>query len=289
MGEAAWPAEPSPFVPILKKPILWVAAITILLASAGWMRVRPSNEREWASGQERMPRALLHGDSITIHDFRNFDYDSAGGVRDMCYETRSYDLRRLESVWFILAPFEPDNRGPAHSFLSFGFSDSQFVAISVEARREADEEYGVVKGLLKRYELLYVVGDERDLVRLRVARGDDVYLYPIKAAPEKVRALFLRMLERANALHAQPQFYNTLTNNCTTNILEHVNSIADRKIPYGKEVLLPGYADELAARLGLLDTDLPVEDARRRFHINERAVRAFNDSMFSLRIREPDA
>lgn len=201
------------------------------------------------------------------------------------YEVRSYDLNRLQTVWFILAPFEPDNRGPAHSFLSFGFVDSQYVAMSVEARKEADESYSIVKGLFKQYEIMYVVGDERDLVRLRVARGDDVYLYPIRTTPAKVRALFVRMLEHANALGREPAFYNTITNNCTTNILEHANTVASKKIPYGREVLLPGYADVLAKELGLIDTELSLEQARRRFRINGRARTAFYDSAFSRRIR----
>ena len=275
----------------MKKPILFVLLAIVPLSVVAWTRVRPSNHRDWIVGQDSLPQAIFARDSVRIRNLRNFDYDSSGEPNIVRYEDRAYDLAKLQTVWFILAPFEPDNRGPAHSFLSFGFADSQYVAISVEARREKAETYSIVKGLLKRYELLYVVGDERDLVRLRVARGDDVYLYPIRTTPARARALFVRMLEQANALRAEPQFYNTLTNNCTTNILEHANSIAAVKIPYGREVLLPGYADELASELGLLDTNLPIAEARRRFHINGRALRAFSDPAFSTLIRqsEPDS
>jgi hypothetical protein len=272
----------------VKKPILIAALATVVLAVIGWTAIRPSNNRDWSIGQERMPRTIFHGDSITIHDVRNFSYDTLGNVVHRAYETRAYDLDKLQTVWFVLAPFETDNRGPAHSYLSFGFGDSQYVAVSVEARKEMDESYSIVKGLLKRYEVMYVVGDERDLTRLRVARGDDVYLYPIKTSPAKVRALFVRMMTHANQLHSKPEFYNTLTNNCTTNILEHVNSIATTKIPYGREVLLPGYADELAGELGLIDSDLPIDEARRRFHINQRARRAFYDPAFSIAIRKAE-
>jgi hypothetical protein len=269
----------------MKRRILLALLAIALLGLAGWSSIRPSNHRNWSVGQERLPHAARVGDSVIIRDFRNFDYDTAGHPTAFRYEQRSYDLRKLQTVWFVLAPFEPDNRGPAHSFLSFGFADSQYVAISVEARKEKDETYSILKGILKRYEIMYVIGDERDLVRLRVARGDQVYLYPIKAAPEKVRALFMQMLARASHLRAEPEFYNTLTNNCTTNILHHANSVATRKIPYGREVLLPGYADELARELGLIDTNLPIEEARRRFLINGRARAAFHDSLFSTRIR----
>ncbi len=268
----------------MKKIFLALCALT-LFALIGWTRVHPSNNRDWSTGQDRLARADFAGDSVTIRNLRNFDYDSTGEPGTLRYNDRSYDLAKLQTVWFVLAPFEPDNRGPAHSFLSFGFADSQYVAVSVEARKEKHETYSIIRGLLKRYEIMYVVGDERDLVRLRVARNDDVYLYPIRTTPAKARALFVQMLERTNQLGSHPEFYNTLTNNCTTNILEHANSVTTKRIPYGREVLLPGYADELARELGLLDTDLPIEQARRRYHINARARRAFHDPSFSARIR----
>lgn len=266
---------------------LLLLILALMAGGWAWSRIQPSHTRDWAVGQEHLPRAQVIGDSVTIHKMRDFVYDSSGVTLANRYRTGHYHLDRIESVWFVLAPFESDDRGPAHSFLSFGFSDSQFVSISVEARKEKDETYSILKGMLKRYELMYVIGTETDLIKLRVARGDDVYLYPIKAAPEKVRLLFLQMLERANALAEEPEFYNTLTNNCTTNILKHANSVASRKIPYGREVLLPGYADELARELGLIDTDLPIAEARRRFHINSRALQFWSDSAFSLAIRHP--
>jgi hypothetical protein len=272
----------------LIKPILGTAVLIVVGGGIALAARRPSNNRDWISSQERLPAASLSGQVITIKDLRNFEYDTLGNATTLRYEDRTYDLSKLQSVWFVLAPFDPENRGPAHSFLSFGFADSQFVAISVEARREEGEQYSIAKGMLRKFEIMYVVGDERDLIRLRVANGDDVYLYPIRTSPEKARALFVRMLQRANDLRTDPQFYNTLTNNCTTNILEHVNSVAPKKIPYGREVLLPGYADELAIELGLLDSELPISEARRRFRINDRARRAFHDPAFSMAIRKVD-
>ena len=150
------------------------------------------------------------------------------------YDDRAYDLDKLESVWFIVTPFSTHWRGPAHTFVSFGFSDSQYVAISVEARREPGESYGPLTGLFKQFELIYVIGDERDLIGSRAAYGGyDVYLYPIRTTRERIRALFLEMLARSNALATQPEFYNTLTNNCTSNVVDHVNHIAPRRVPRG--------------------------------------------------------
>jgi len=189
-------------------------------------------------------------------------------------------------VWFGVSPFGANRRGPAHVFPSFGSSDSQYVAISVEARKEVGEEYSVWKGLLKRYELMYVIADEHDVIPLRTeVWGDPVHLYPTRATPEQARQIFVRMLERAEALRTRPVFYNTVSNNCTSNIVEPINEIATRRIRFGLDLLLPGYSDARAHRLGLLDTDPPLEEARRVSLVNDRMAAALDEAEFSLRIR----
>jgi hypothetical protein len=270
------------------KMVLRVAlCVLLVLAVAGlatWIRRRPSHQRAWAAGQAVLPRVTLAGDRVHVRDVRDFAYrsetDFTPGYRD-----RTYDLDRLQRVWFGLSPFDRDWRGPAHAFLSFQFSDGQYVSISVEARREGGEKYTPLKGALRNYELIYVIGEERDLIGARVVKDDPVYLYPMRATPAQVRALFVRMLRRAQEVERRPEFYNTFTNNCTTNILEPVNQIADQDIPFGLEILLPGYSDKLAHERGLIDTDLPLEQARTRFEVNERARAAMASSDFSARIR----
>ena len=267
--------------------VLAVVLVLVVVLVALAAVIRPSNDRNWIEGQRVLPRAGFAGDRVTIHGVRNFRYQPDGTPLP-AYESRSYNLDQLETVWFILAPFDPDNRGPAHTFLSFGFADSQYVAISVEARREVAEEYSILKGLLRQYEIMYVIGDERDLIGLRTnVRHDEVYVYPIKTTKDRARRLFVQMLERANRLAQKPEFYNTLWNNCTTNILKHANQVARNKIPYSAEVLLPGNADQLALKLGLLDaSDAGIEEVRRRFLVNERARKYADAPDFSVRIRQ---
>ena len=270
----------------MKRYITAGLVLVALLVFLGFVAVRPSNDRTWSLGQQRVPYATFDDTLVTIHDLRNFEWHADGTAVER-WEDRTYNLNNLETAWFALAPFDRASRGPAHTFLSFGFSDSQYVAISIEARREQDEGYSLIKGMLRRFEVMYVIGDERDLVRMRTnIRDDDVYLYPIRTTPAKARALFVEMLNRATTLHSEPEFYNTLTNNCTTNILDHANSITPGKVPYGKEVLLPGYADELAQRLGLIDDNVPIEEVRARYLVNARALKFADDRAFSTRIRE---
>jgi hypothetical protein len=56
------------------------------------------------------------------------------------YETRTFDLAKLEGVDVFISHFD-DFEGLAHIFLSFGFSDGEQVVVSLETRREADEEF----------------------------------------------------------------------------------------------------------------------------------------------------
>jgi hypothetical protein len=270
--------------------IVIVLLFVLLGGSVGWSFVRPSNDRSWAPEQSRLPTATFDGSIVAIDNIRDFDWSGDGPPVEQ-WDRRSYDLDEIESLWFVLTPFATDWRGPAHAFLSFGFADSQFVAISIEARREVGESYSIVKGLLKRFEMTYIVGDERDLIGVRTRRQrDEVYVYPIRAEPEAVRRLFTDMLGSVNRLAVEPEWYGTLRNNCTTAILDHVNGIGDTHIPYSWRVLLPGYSDELALELGLLDTDLTLDAARERFRINDRVRDDIQGDDFSTRIRaEPDA
>lgn len=262
-----------------------VLGVGAAVGVAAWATRKPGGARNWIAEQRVLPAVEVDGPRVTVRNARAFSYSSRSSFTPR-YVDRTYDLDQLVSVWYVLSPFSTGWRGPAHSFVSFGFADSQFVSISVEARREVGEEYGVFRGLLRRFEIMYVIGDEADLIGQRAAWGQDrVYLYPVRTTPEKMRSMFLSMVNRANALRERPEFYNTLTNNCTSNVVAHVNEIAPGRVSTGLKTLLPGYSDEVAMQLGLIDTDLDIEKARERFLINDRAKRHFADPAFSLRIR----
>ena len=271
---------------LFRSAALGAFALGAALAVASVLRERPRAEREWVPLHAIAPGVRVENDLVHVSGVRAFTFEGRDDFTP-AWGQRTYDLDKLTGVWFVLAPFDSGWRGPAHSFVTFGFADSQFVSISVEARREQGETYGMVAGLLRRFELLYVVGEERDLIGQRAAFGDGpVYLYPVRATPEKRRAAFVAMLERASQLRAEPEFYNTLTNNCTSNVLRHVNEVAPNTVPGGWRTVLPGYTDEVAHELGLLDTELDIARARERFRINAQARRWLHDPAFSLRIRE---
>ena len=266
---------------------LAIATATVLVAAIGFASIRPSNSRNWTPEHSRLPAITIDGSEARIENVRDFRTVSPDSLAPGYYD-RTYDLEGIETLWFILSIFNEDEfRGPAHSAVSFGFEDGTYLTVSVEARKEVGESYSITKGLLKRYELIYVIGDERDLIRTRaVFRPDRVYLYPIQTTKKKIRELFVDMLEAANALHDRPLFYNTATRNCTTVLRDHVNIVTPGLLPHSWKVLLPGYADELLDSLELLvDSDVPIEELRDRHRINEKARAAADDEDFSARIR----
>jgi hypothetical protein len=269
--------------------VLASLAVGLAGGAAACAAVRPSNARPWVPEQGAMPDVRFDGHLVRVDSVRNFAYAAADRFTP-AYETRTYDLDKLTGVSFVLTPFSRAWRGPAHSFLTFSFADSQYVSISVEARREPGETYGPVAGLFREFELIYVVGDERDVIGQRAAyQSYPVYLYPIRASRERIREVFVAMLRRADRLRAAPEFYNTLTNNCTSNVIAHVNEVVPHRVPGGIKTILPGYTDDVALRLGLIDTRLPLDAARERFRVNAAARRWIGSPEFSRRIRESAA
>lgn len=271
-----------------RRRLLRVFGITLTIAILCYLVliavVQPSNKRDWTLDTQRTADVVLSGDSVRIKNIRNARYRSTTDY-DIAWETRSYDLKKLESVWFMVEPFS-DWRGPAHTLLSFGFENGDYIAISVEIRKEKGESFSPLGGLLRQYELIYIVGDERDLIGLRANyRHDDVFLYKMRTTRQQARQLFVSMLMRAKQVAQHPEFYNTLTSTCTTNIVEHINVIAPGRIPHSYKTLLPAYSDELAFDLGLIDTQLPRERFRASHQINAMAKLHADSVEFSDAIR----
>jgi hypothetical protein len=241
-------------------------------------------DRDWNTDQAVLPGISIDGNSVHIKNIRNFEYRSTTDYTPRYYD-KTFSLDKIRSVDYMVEPFS-GNSGAAHTLVSFGFDDGSYVAISVEIRKEKGESFSAVKGLLRQYELMYVIADERDVIKLRSNyRKDQVFLYPMKASREQARNLFLDMLARAQKLQDKPEMYNTLTSTCITNIISHVNKLSPDRVPWNKNVLFPANSDKYAYDLGLIDTDLSFEEARKKFNINERAEKYADSPQFSKMIR----
>jgi len=251
-----------------------------------WNTIEPSNDRDWQADVAILPYATENGDLVTVHNIRNFDYRTETEYIPAYYD-KTFDLRELESVDLVAVYW----MGPAiaHTFVSFGFQGGDYLAVSIETRKEQGEGYSTLKGFFKQFELYYVVADERDVIRLRTNyRKDpieDVYLYRVHKPVENGRRLFLEYMRKINALDKQPEFYNTLIHNCTTTIWLNTRVNPDH-VHFSWKLLASGYVPEYLYELDALDSTVSFTDLQRRSHINARAQTADKAQDFSRLIRE---
>ena len=251
-----------------------------------WLLISPSNDRNWHPASEQLTFTEFSEESgqTTIHNIRNFEYRSLEEF-EINYYDKIVDLDDVTSVDFIVSYW--GNVSIAHTFLSFEFNDGYHLAVSIEIRPEIGEKYHPLAGMFKQYELIYVVGDERDLIRLRTNfRNEETYLYRSTASPTQARDLLVEILSRANELAGEPSFYGTIRQNCTTSLVEHINQVLNDDIPFSGRLLLNGYSDRLAYARGNIRKVLPFDDLKAASYISEIARRLGKDPEFSQKIRE---
>ena len=269
-----------------------ILCCAVLMGAAGCSRLnvngltdrfQASNDRDWSPEMEQVPSASLEAGVVTLKNIRHNTYISEDDFV-VEYFDRKFNLSEIQSVDYVVVPFKI--KQIAHTMLSFGLQDGTYLTVSIEVRKEKGERYNPVLGMGRKFELMYLVGDERDLIRLRTEHRDaQVYVYPSVATPEHAQALFLDVMERANHLAFDPEFYHSIGNNCTTNLAGHVNEISSKKIRYGWRVLLPGLSAKYAYDLGLLDNRIPFEELTEIALVNDLALEHRDAADFSQKIR----
>jgi len=272
---------------LLPSPGTAVAALAIFTVLVIlFLRIPASNDRDWQPDVSVTPHATVNGDLVTIHGVRNFDYRSESDFTPR-WEDRTYDLRKLDSA-DIIAVYWSD-KAVAHIMVSFGFQDEDYLAVSIETRKEKGESYSTLAGFFRRYELHYVVADERDVIRVRTTYRqpqEDVYIYRTRTPQRNIRRSFLDYLQAMNDMCVHPRFYNTLTTNCTTTVLMHTRMNPESP-PMSWKILLSGYLPDYLYELGRIDTAKPFADLEKLSRVNERAQAADkDDASFSQRLRQ---
>ena len=248
-----------------------------------WHRIAPSNDRIWADDVAQMTSGTVDGNRATLRNVRNFEWRSDTDYTQR-WDTRSYDLDRLDSVDMIMSYW----KGPAiaHMLVSFGFEAGEHVVFSVEIRREKTENFSEIGGFFKEFELSVIAADERDVIRVRTnVRGEDDYLYRMRMPVSAMRSLFLGYLEEANSLVSEPRFYNTLTVNCTTLVYHMMKRIVGY-LPLSYRLIFSGYLPEYVYRVGGLDQRFSLKELRERGRITDRARKADRSGTFSADIRQ---
>jgi Domain of unknown function (DUF4105) len=265
-----------------RRGVFAVFLVVFLAVVVWWISISPSHDRPWRPEVAVMPRVTIEGDRVRITGVRNFDYRSRNDFT-VRYEEREIRLSHLTALDFFVSYWSEGLVG--HTFLSFIFDDAPPLSISIETRPEVGEGFSPIASMFKQFELIYVVGDERDLVRVRTNyRNENVYLYRLNASADDARHLLLVYLARINELADQPEWYHLLSNSCTINIIRYANA-AGRVGRFDIRHLLNGLIDSYLYHSGRIDTSSPFEELRRRSLINEAAQAADDAPDFSQRIR----
>ena len=260
-----------------------VAAGISLVVVAWWFTLTPGNGREWQPDVAKTARAEIHGDEVTLYHVRNFNYHHDAAPTEV-WETRTVRLSKITGIDMAInywgSPYM------AHPVVSFQFSDGPPLCFSIETRKELGEEYSAIGGIYRQYELIYIVADERDAIRVRTnyRKGEDVYLYRLVISPENARARFMDYLNALNQLEKHPRWYHALTTNCTTTMRTQNESA--RRMSWDWRILVNGKADEMMFEKGGFKTaGLDFPELKSRSLINEAAREADAAPDFSARIR----
>ena len=263
-----------------------VGAVALLFGGVlvWWLTIKPTEDRAWQPDVARRAWADVGNDEISLHNVRNFEYRSETDYTPR-WETRVVHLSALTGIDLAINFW--GSPWIAHPIASFRFADSLPVAMSIETRKAIGQSYSALRGFYRQYELIYIPADERDVIRLRTNyRGEEVYLYHTTVSAERARAIFLEYLKQLNGLHERPDFYNAVTDNCTTNIRAANIAAEHGKVPpWNWRVLLNGKMDELLYARGFIDRSLPLAELKARSLINARAKAAGASPDFSQLIR----
>lgn len=266
---------------------LWQAKLGVMAVIGGliawWLTIQPSNNRDWQRDVAQIPYAEIHGDVVTIHNYRDFTYTSTNDYTPR-WEVRTVHLSNLKALDFFTDFW--GSKTICHTFLSFDFGPDGFVCASIETRKTVGQDYSAIEGFYRQFTLCYIIGSERDIVGLRTNyRLEDIRLYRLqKVSPESARKLFLSYMESANHLREKPEWYNAVTTNCTTSIRHNVEDIGYAQ-RWDWQILINGFIAERAYELGALDNSLPLEELRQRSLIDASARAGGDGPGFSERIR----
>ena len=270
---------------ILVRGKLWKLGVVFAgfaLVTAWWFSLSPANDSDWQNDVAQLAWAEINGDEVTLHNVRNCDYRTETDYTAR-WETRTVDLSKIIGVDLAINYW--GSPWIAHPIASFQFADAPPICFSIETRKKLGQTYSTIGGLYRQFALIYVVADERDVIRVRTnyRKGEDIYLYHTTIPPAQARERFLEYIRSLNTLRDKPRWYNAITTNCTTSI--RTQRPPGERTPWDWRILLNGKGDEMLYERGVLNRSVPFSELKRRAHINERAKAANNAADFSRQIR----
>jgi len=273
---------------VIQGIVVTIFGIALCLIIIRHLMLKPSNNRSWVNDNDRLANAEFDGDYVTIKNIRDFNWRSTRDYDEKWIE-KKFNLTEVSKIWFFLEYFDPKKRQMAHTILGFEFDDGSRICCSIEVRREKGEKYHPIRGFFRQYELIYVWATESDAigVRTRCRKKSVTHLFEaVVLGPGNERKMLESYLKRTNKLYEKPEWYNTITNTCTTNIVNHVNEVYPGRVPKAISIFLPGLSPKLLYNNNLVKIDSSLENTLEKSIIDSKAKTWDGISDFGNLIRE---
>ena len=252
-----------------------------------WSSIQPPGDGNWSPEVARQVTGVIDGDTMTLTNVREFEWRSETEATEN-WTARTYNLSQIQSTDLFMSYWDGPNI--AHFILSFGFEDGEYLAWSIQVRRQIGGGFSPIGDFFKQNTMVIIASEEQDVVGVRSnIRGEDVRVFRVAATPEVRRHLIEKLVASSNALSEQPEFFNSLTSNCATTVVEMLRDI-DVDVPFDWRLIVNGYLPGLVYDRDALDTRLPMSELRERGKIMSRAqaVGLTDDYSDAIRVGVPD-
>ncbi|MFK8034521.1 MAG: DUF4105 domain-containing protein [Hyphomicrobiales bacterium] len=268
-----------------KRRNFWVLAFAMTFGSLliWWTSLEPPKDGNWSPDVARQTTGTIEGDTLKLANVRGFEWHSKTDFTEK-WANETYDLGKLQTLDIFLSYWGVPHM--AHFILSFGFADGEYLAWSVEVKRERDGEFSPVADLFKANPLIILATKEQDVVGVRSnIRDEDVHIFRMRAPPERARKLLEEYVREANDLAERPRWYNSFSTNCTTVIFKMLR-LAGEGVPFDWRVVVNGYLPEMMHDRGSVNTSVSSAQLRELGRIAPRALAVGLGPRFSEAIRQ---
>lgn len=249
------------------RALLGVLVFAVLTVALSVMLRTPRLDRNWAEHLARMPDIEMREEGFSLGPATDWTYAADGPTAKTTVDF-SASYADLKNVWFMVEP-QPGGDYAAHTLLLFEFAGDRIIGVTVEARREADEEYDALAGVFNKFELAYIWSTAKELLTRRaVYLAKDIYVYPLTLTAQQKSDFLKALLQQTRSLQIRPRFYNTLWSNCTNELAKVA------LIPWHYSFILTGYSPQYLHRLNYIPgADFP---AVRQLAKLDPEIRAWN-------------
>lgn len=216
-----------------------------------------SSNENWQEGNNKLASISCKDEIIDILNVRDTNLESG----EISYLNEKLDLNKLEDIYLYSAPFGK-TKLMSHVLLEFTFSDGKNITLSVEARRK-NPNYSPWKGMFRQYGLIYIWGTHKDSIWVRKEiKKAELYKYKMELSEQDKKDGFMYFVDRTNSLVENAEYYNTITNNCTTNLWDAFQLM--KKWPARSyRVLFSGLVDKHLYKLWYISNEKDFQEVKK--------------------------